>query len=158
MLNFTYSAQGIALTEKFEADGGPKLVAYADTLAHGKPTVGWGHTGSDVHVGDTWTYEECVAALHSDIHWAENLVNRLITYPINQSEFDALVDIFFNVGPEQMSKSTLVEDINLGLLQKAAAQFDLWDHASGKVVAGLLRRRQAETDEFERGMQEPGEA
>jgi GH24 family phage-related lysozyme (muramidase) len=31
----------------------------------------------------------------------------------------------------------------------AAQQFDLWDHVGRKVLAGLLRRREAETKLFE---------
>lgn len=144
----TYGKAGIALTESFEADGGPVLVAYADALAHGKPTVGWGHTGADVHVGAVWTYAQCVAALHSDYAWAENVVNNLVTITVTQGEFDGLVDFVFNVGAHNFATSTLLKDLNAGDIQAAADQFDVWDHASGKVVAGLLRRRQAETNLF----------
>jgi hypothetical protein len=35
-----YSKNGLAPTKSFEAAGGPVLVPYADSLAHGKPTVG----------------------------------------------------------------------------------------------------------------------
>ena len=45
--------------------------------------------------------------------------------------------------------STLLIDLNSGNLTAAATQFDLWDHAGGAVVAGLLRRREAETALFE---------
>jgi lysozyme len=41
--------------------------------------------------------------------------------------------------------------LNAGDLDAAANQFDLWDHAGGAVVAGLLRRRQAETAVFNTG-------
>jgi lysozyme len=40
--------------------------------------------------------------------------------------------------------------LNAGDYQGAAEQFDAWDHAGGKVVAGLLRRRQIETNDFEK--------
>jgi lysozyme len=78
-----YSKNGLALTESFEANG-PVLTAYADPLAHGKPTVGWGHTGPDVVVGAVWTREQCEEALRSDIHWllttlAAHLVHLSVT-------------------------------------------------------------------------------
>ena len=38
--------------------------------------------------------------------------------------------------------------INSGMLAAAAEEFEKWDHASGVVVAGLLRRRLAEEKEF----------
>lgn len=146
MQRFIYSLSGMALTEKFEASSGPILTAYWDAL--GKVwTIGWGHTGPDVQKGTVFSYQQCVDALHNDIHWAENLVNAVVTYPINQQEFDALVDFEFNTG--KLAKSTLLLDLNEGHIAEAAAQFDLWDHAQGKVVAGLLNRRIAETLLFE---------
>ena len=63
-------------------------------------------------------------------------------------EFDALVDFAFNCGCGAFAGSTLLKLLNAGDYPGAAAQFDVWDHASGKVVAGLLRRREAETQEF----------
>lgn len=143
----TYGKAGIALTESFEAFGGPVLVAYADQFT-GTSTVGWGHTGADVHVGAVWTYAQCVAALHADFAFAENIVNNLVTITLTQGEFDALVDFVYNVGAGNFASSTLLKDLNAGDVQGAADQFDRWDHASGKVVAGLLRRRQAETALF----------
>lgn len=47
--------------------------------------------------------------------------------------------------------STLLRDINAGRMDLAAAQFDAWDHAGGQVLAGLLRRREAERAEFLKG-------
>ena len=44
--------------------------------------------------------------------------------------------------------STLLEDLNAGNVAGAAAQFEAWDHADGKVVAGLLRRRLEEEKLF----------
>lgn len=145
-----YSKNGEALTESFEADGGPKLVAFADKLAGGIPTVGFGHTGADVHVGAVWTLAQCVAALESDIQWAENVVNNLVTITLTQDEFDALVDFVFNVGAHNFAKSTLLKLLNNNQIHDAAAQFDLWQYAHGVKVAGLLRRRKAETALFEK--------
>ena len=55
--------------------------------------------------------------------------------------------------PELQSKSAeaLLRDLNAGDIQGAAAQFDAWDHSHGKIMAGLLRRREAETALFEQG-------
>ncbi len=147
-MGMTYSLKGLALTEKFEADGGPVLVAYADHLAGGIPTVGWGHTGVDVHVGATWTYEQCVEALQNDVQWAANVVNNLVHVSLTQSEFDALVDFVFNVGSGNFASSTLLKLLNEGNFAQAAMQFERWDKAKGVVVAGLLRRRLAEKAEF----------
>jgi lysozyme len=42
----------------------------------------------------------------------------------------------------------LLKDVNEGNFEAAATEFEKWDHAGGKVVAGLLRRRVAEAAEF----------
>jgi lysozyme len=141
---FVYSKSGLALTESFE---GCRFEAYLDQ--NGIPTIGYGHTGPEVHLGLIWTQEQCDAALEGDIAWAASVVNRCVTYPINQDEFDALTDFCFNVGSGNFEKSTLLKELNSGNLSAAAAQFDEWDHASGKVVAGLLRRRTAEQHLFQ---------
>lgn len=149
-MGMSYSAKGEALTERFEADGGPKLQVYLD--GRGRPSVGWGHTGADVHPGAIWTLEQCQEALLNDMAWVANVVNTLVHVSLTQPEFDALCDFVFNVGAGNFAKSTLLEDLNKGLFCKAAAQFDAWEYSNGKVVAGLLRRRMAETAEFKAGM------
>ena len=144
MLNppMIYSKSGLELTEQFE---GCRLTAYRDQ--GGVLTIGYGHTHG-VQEGDTCTQEQAEAGLASDIAWASLAVNRLVSVPLNQAEYDALTDFVFNVGSGNFSTSTLLAKLNAGDFIGAAAEFDRWDKAGGQVVAGLLRRRQAETDEF----------
>ena len=140
----TYSKQGVALTESFE---GCPLKAYWD--AKGKCwTIGHGHTGPDVHEGLVWTQAQADSALLIDIHWAELVVNHMVTVQLTQCEFDALVDFVFNGGSGNFQSSTLLKLVDQGQFAQAALEFDKWDHSGGQVVAGLLRRRQAETDLF----------
>ena len=82
---------------------------------------------------------------------AADAVNRLVTATISQSQFDALVDFTFNLGEGVLARSTLLRMLNAGKYDYAADQFLAWDHAGGKVVAGLLRRRQVEKDMFTGG-------
>jgi lysozyme len=70
-------------------------------------------------------------------------VNRCVTVPLHQDEFDALVDFTFNAGCGALEGSNLLKDLNAGNYTSAADQFEDRDHAAGKVVAGLLRRREA---------------
>jgi len=139
-----YSQTGEHLTEQFESCA---LVGYADI--HGVPTVGWGHTGPNVTVGMVITQAQADAWLLEDILWAAEVVNRVVTVTLTQGEFDALTDFVFNDGSGNFESSTMLRLLNSGNYAGAAAQFDLWDHAGGQVVAGLLRRRQAETTEFD---------
>jgi lysozyme len=76
-------------------------------------------------------------------------VNNLVNVPLTQGQFDALVDFVYNLGVGNFESSTLLRDLNAGDMDAAANEFDKWDHVSGQVVAGLLRRREAETKEFQ---------
>ena len=138
-----YSKTGEELTKRFE---GLKLSAYRDSV--GVLTIGYGHTGPDVFEGQTITEEEADALLVQDTQDAVAAVNRLVTAALTQGQFDALVDFVFNLGAGRLEGSTLLELLNEGDYEGAAAQFERWSHAGGKVLAGLLRRRQAEADLF----------
>jgi lysozyme len=137
-----YSKQGLALTEQFE---GVRLEAYLDQV--GVPTIGYGHTRG-VHLGMTCTQEQAEAWLEEDIQLATDDVNKYVIVQLTQGEFDALVDFAFNLGCGALNNSTLLKDLNAGNFAAAANEFEKWDHAGGQVVAGLLRRREAEMAEF----------
>lgn len=142
MNNFTYSKDGLHLTELFE---GCKLYAYQDLV--GVWTLGFGHT-KGVKRGDSCTQAQAEEWLTQDVQEAAHAVNRLVTTPISQNEFDALTDFVFNLGQGSFAGSTLLKLLNAGDHEGAAAQFERWDKAGGVVVAGLLRRRKAEAELF----------
>ena len=137
--NMSYSAQGMELTESFE---GLELTAYQDIV--GVWTIGYGHTGQEVHPGMTITQPQAANLLQQDIAGAGTSVNQLVTVPLTQNQFDALVDFTFNLGAKSLATSTLLRLLNGGDYQGAAQQFPVWCHAGGVEVPGLLRRRQAE--------------
>lgn len=142
MNNLTYSRDGLRLTEQFE---GCQLKAYPDIV--GVWTIGYGHT-KGVSPGTVCTQEQAEQWLQEDIQEAANAVNRLVTTPLTQHEFDALVDFVFNLGVNAFAQSTMLIYLNRGDHVRAAGQFERWDMAGGKHVAGLLRRRVAEEAEF----------
>lgn len=125
-------------------------------------TVGIGHVikpGDTVdgavigdHVGDPITHQEALDLLAHDVAWAEDAVNHLVTIPLNQNQFDALVDLTFNIGAGAFAKSALLAQINAGNVIAAAAHFTDYDHAveGGKFVEdqGLKRRRITEQNLF----------
>ena len=76
-------------------------------------------------------------------------VNHYVAITLNQEEFDALVDLVFNIGATNFASSTLLRDLNAGDIAGAADQFERWDQCDGTVLAGLLRRRIAEKQEFQ---------
>lgn len=143
MANFKYSANGLALTEKFE---GLRLDAYQDTA--GVWTIGYGHTGPDVQPSLTITQEQAEILLAADIAWAAACVNKAVKSAINQNQFDALVDFTFNLGCASLVQSTLLHLVNTGDFTAAAQQFLRWNKACGQPLKGLTLRRQAEMELF----------
>lgn len=141
----TYSSEGLLLTEKEE---GVRLEAYLDSV--GVPTIGYGHTRG-VQIGDNCTQEQAEEWLKEDVSLCEQCVNTHITVPLTQGEFDALVDFCFNLGCGSLAHSTLLSLLNSGQSNRAAEEFEKWDHAGGKMMAGLLRRRLEEKAEFLNG-------
>ncbi len=141
-----YSKNGLHLTESFE---GVRLGAYPDPASGGDPwTIGYGHTGSDVHSGLVITQEQAEELLMQDVKKAAATVNAKVTTDITQEEFDALVDFVFNVGAGNFNASTLLKKVNAGDIHGAADEFLKWDMAAGKHMVGLLKRRHAEAEEF----------
>ncbi len=138
-----YSQNGLHLTEQFESC---RLVAYQDVK--GVWTIGVGHTGPDVYEGLAITQEQADAWLLQDVQNAVNHVNALVTVQLTQGEFDALCDFCFNCGCGAFAGSTMLRLLNAGDYKNAALEFAKWDKAGGQVVAGLLRRRQTEVQEF----------
>jgi len=140
-------ARGIALVKGFETLA---LKAYQKKI-NGKLdkwTCGWGHTGSDVGPNTTCTPEKADAWLMTDLATAEHAVNTSIKVPLNQNQFDALVDFTYNVGADAEEHSTLVKLINTHDLADAPAEIMKWNHVNGQVSNGLTRRREAERDLF----------
>ncbi len=137
------SENGIALLKKFE---GLELEAYQDIA--GIWTIGYGHTGDDVKPGMTITEREAEAILRRDLKPREDAVERLVSVPLNQNEFDALVSFVYNVGVSAFQGSTARKRLNRGDRMGAADALTWWNKATvGGVlreVLGLTRRRAAE--------------
>lgn len=139
----TTSPLGVALVKQFE---GLRTCAYLD--AAGIWTVGYGHTGTDVRSGVRIDAAQAEALLRDDLAASEDAIHALVTQPLAQASFDALVSFVFNVGAAAFAGSTLLRKLNAGDIEGAAAEFERWRYAGGRVLPGLLRRRIAERTLF----------
>ncbi len=74
----------------------------------------------------------------------EAAVNMLVTVPLNQNQFDALVSFTYNVGEGHLESSTLLKLLNQGDYMGAADQFLRWNKVDGQIILGLVRRRHKE--------------
>ena len=112
-----------------------------------KWTIGWGRTFPVVE-GDTCTTDQAQAWLEEDVAGVAHTVNQLVTVPLTQGEFDALVSLVYNIGRGNFQESTLLRKLNDSDYGGAAAEFVRWDKQGGAVLNGLLTRREAEEKHF----------
>ena len=135
------SGEGIALIKKFE---GCRLDAYQ--CSAGVWTIGFGTT-KGVKEGATCTQDEAEASLAHDLFQFEQSILKMVDVPLKQNEFDALISWIYNLGATNFSESTLLRRINDNNDSSRADipyQIRRWNRAGGKVLDGLVRRREAE--------------
>ena len=129
---------------------GCKLKAYK--CSAGVWTVGYGLTTSAgfIEVGpDTkitqaeadWYLEKTVEKFLAEIKPA-------ITAPINENELGAFTSLAYNIGPTAFRKSSALRHFNAGNKDRVPTSIRMWRKAGGKVVKGLINRREAEVDLF----------
>ena len=135
------SAAGISLIKEFE---GLELESYY--CSSNVLTIGYGHTGADVYVGQRITEAEAEALLKADLNRFESAVSRLITVPLTQHEFDAIVSFAFNCGVGALEDSTFRKRMNAGEEKPLCfkEEFPKWCKGPNGPLPGLVRRRDAE--------------
>lgn len=136
------SLEGINLIKHFE---GCELEAYK--CPAGVWTIGYGHI-KGVQEGDVITEQQADDMLVEELEEYENYIHNLVSCPLNQNQFDALVSWVYNLGSSNLQASTLLKVLNVGDYAGVPAQMLRWNKAGGKVLEGLTRRRQAEADLF----------
>ena len=137
------SQEGLSLIKKFE---GCELEAYK--CAAGVWTIGYGST-NNVNEGMEISQERADMLLLEDVEVFEESVNKLVEAPLEQNQFDALVSWTFNLGSTNLKNSTLLKVLNDKDYDGVPAQIKRWNKAGGKVLQGLIRRREAEALLFE---------
>jgi lysozyme len=148
--NLVLTQDDLSLTKASE---NCRLIAYPDpasplargTGASGDPwTIGWGHTGPEVHRGLQWTQAQADAQLLADMARVQAHVRSVVKVQLTQDEFAALCDFVFNIGNSAFDTSTLLAKLNAYDLEGAIAEFARWNKAGGVVLNGLIKRRDGE--------------
>lgn len=134
------SQQGIDLIKKFEG-----FSERVYLCPGGVYTIGYGHT-SGVQIGDTCTREKAEEYLRDDLKDTEETIEALIEVPLTQNQFDALVSLVYNIGSGNFYDSTIRRVINCKVADKEEYRraWMMWVKSRGKVLKGLVRRREAE--------------
>lgn len=142
-MNMTYSKDGIELTKSFEKC---RLTPYRDS--GGVATNGFGNT-HHVDMTGTITQAQADADLVMNLQGAVGCVNYHVTMDVSQHQFDALVDLTYNIGCGAFRGSTLLRLLNAGNIQGAHDQFARWNKIKGTASLGLIRRREGEIEFFD---------
>lgn len=148
-----------ALLEELEQVEGDVHTAYQDS--RGFWTIGVGHcltkdeltsgkieiAGAPVIWRNGLAEGQVQNLLTQDLGNATSAVNCLITVPLTQTQFDALVSFAFNVGSEAFRNSTLRRLLNTGDYDAMPAQLRRWIHNhDGSICQGLVTRREREIE------------
>lgn len=110
-------------------------------------TIGYGHVCRQDHPAISEPQGE--AYLDQDLNIARAAVARLITWPLQPAQFDAMTSWTFNLGSGRLKGSTLRAVINRGDLGAAPAEIRKWVYGGGRKLQGLVDRREAEAALFE---------
>jgi lysozyme len=130
---------GLDLIKHFESFSG---TVYLDCV--GVPTIGYGHAVKHGESFTSITKEYAEYLLAKDVEIAEKAVLRLVSVPLSDAQFSALVSFVFNLGAGALQRSTLRSKLNRGEYVDASDEFRKWVWAGGKKLNGLIRRREAE--------------
>lgn len=153
------SKAGIDVLIRWE---GLELETYKDVA--GYDTIGVGHLlkkselysgkvhlfdGSVIDIRHPITREQAIRILRDDLKRFRNAVNSRVKVAINQHQFDALVMFCFNVGVGAFEKSTLLKRLNAKRYSDVPNEFRKWTRSGGRVIRGLINRREAEVKLWE---------
>jgi len=122
---------------------------YAKQDITGRWTIGYGYTiGVGPHTGP-WTQQHALDVLQTSLDHIFAPPVRAIGVQLNQKQFDALISFTYNLGSGPIAAGTTVgNDLRAHNYVGAANAFLAYDHAAGRVLPGLLRRRQWERQLF----------
>ena len=137
-------SKAVKLIRKWE---GYKSEAYLDPA--GVWTIGWGTTrypnGRRVKKGDSIIQSQATDFLFHDIkRVAFKPIQKLVKVPLTNNQLNALVSFTYNVGQGNLGRSTLLKKLNAGDYFGAGQEFHRWNKGGGKVLQGLINRRQDE--------------
>ena len=128
---------------------GLRLRAYI--CPSGLATIGYGSTfymnGSRVKLGDVITIDHADKLLHFQVKLFADEVKRVVKSEINENQLGALTSFCFNVGGAAFGKSTLAKKVNKNPNDPTIRdEFMRWTRGGGKVLPGLVKRREEEAN------------
>jgi len=131
----------------------------------GLPTIGCGHLltrdelrSGKIRIGQEFvkyenglTHLQIDQLLHQDLQISEEAVNDNVVVGLTQHQFDAICSFVFNVGTTAFINSTLLKVLNSKDFDAVQNQLRRWNKSGGRIVAGLINRREKEISLFNSG-------
>lgn len=136
------SQEGIDMIKDFEG-----FRSHPYTCPGGALTIGYGTTMKPGEFTSV-TKEQAEALLRKSVAGFEKSIKKLVSVPLNQNQYDALVSFTYNVGAGALKRSTLLKKLNSGDYSAAADELLRFTRSNGKVLEGLEKRRQKERGLF----------
>jgi|TARA_R110000824_G_scaffold78516_6_gene198136 lysozyme len=116
-------------------------------------TIGWGSTWD--HNGNPIKKDQpdiskgyAHRLLVRELRHVEHAISRLVSAELTENMYSATSSLVYNIGSGNFQSSTLRMKLNRGNYEGAADEFPKWRKAGGRILAGLVRRRQSERDLF----------
>lgn len=124
----------------------PERRAHPYICPAGYWTIGYGHLCDPRH--PPIAQAEAEIYLSSDLNTALNATLRYCPVLITESEnrLAAIVDFTFNLGAGRLQMSTLRRKINQRDWSGVGLELRRWIYGGGKVLPGLVARRESEVD------------
>lgn len=161
-LTYSLSMKGMSLLQEIEE---LRLKPYDDQTGHNitewieGATIGYGKL---IQKSEWMKYKDGIKKSEADILFKnilqpfEETVNRSVTVSISQNQYDALVILAYNIGETGFKNSSVVKIINNPNAQTPYKDLELawkaWNKSQGKVMRGLIRRRNSEWDIYTNGV------
>jgi lysozyme len=133
----TIAASFVALYEGFSG------TVYLDSVR--VRTICYGQTADDgANFAKTYSRAECMKMLGTDLDKYDKMVHKCIKVPLPPHREAAIVSFTYNLGPGALCSGQVARDINAGNSAAGCKAMLRYNHAGGRVLKGLTRRREAE--------------
>lgn len=123
------------------------LTAKVDRIGTGMP-ITYCHGQTDefgkVAVGTKFTPEQCTDMLKKSLVKYADAIAKCIKVPISDKEYAAYISFSYNVGTAGACRSSAFAALNRGQHSEACGLLMNWTKAQGRIVKGLVNRRNAE--------------
>jgi lysozyme len=104
----------------------------------------FGHTGPELQIGQTFTEQQCLDQLATDLHKHNRQLMSVVKVPLSEGEHAAYLSFVYNVGIGKFKGSAALAKLNAGRRIEACHQLMRWVYTDGKVLNGLRTRREKE--------------